>query len=52
MAGPSVPTLQGEPRDVDLEQIEQMIQEGRLSDQEALFYKQGPQDPNQPVHQD
>lgn len=29
----------GEPRDVDLQRIETMIQQGRLSDKEAEFYK-------------
>jgi predicted membrane-bound spermidine synthase len=40
--------LQGKPRDVDVERIEEMIQQGRLSDQEALFYRRGPDDGNQP----
>jgi len=40
--------LQGEPRDVDVERIEEMIQQGRLSGQEALFYRRGPDDANRP----
>jgi len=47
-ADPSQSAFQGEPRDVDMERIEQMIQQGRLSDKEALFYKRGPEDGNQP----
>jgi len=36
---PAVAASGGEPRDVDLQRIRTMIQQGRLSDKEAEFYK-------------